>query len=137
MFKINVNAGFFDVDGLRHVNNTAIPKWFELGRNAVFQIFNPNLNDYEKWNLILVRIEIDYVCQMYLMGDITINTSISKIGNSSFEVYQEAYQNNKLCAKGKSVLVHFDFQNQKSIAIPDDKRIILEKHLYKEEHHLN
>ena len=58
-----------------------------------------------------------------------IRTYVSKIGNSSFTVYQEAWQNGVKKATGEVVLVYFDFNNQKSMRIPDDIRKDLSEHL--------
>ncbi len=127
MLELFITPRFGDIDGLRHVNNTCVPGWFEQARNPLYQIFNPDLN-FETWNLILVRIEVDYISQMYYHKDVQIKTFISRIGRSSFEVYQEGWQNESLCVKGKAVIVYFDFKTQKSIAIPDPFKELLGVH---------
>jgi len=55
-----------------------------------------------------------------------VKTGIEKVGNSSFVVIQEAWQNHVLVAKGKAVQVYFDFKTQKSDRIPDVYRARLE-----------
>ncbi|MDO5849208.1 MAG: thioesterase family protein [Methanobrevibacter sp.] len=133
MFKISMTPRFGDIDGLRHVNNNVLGVWFETGRNDIFRFFTPNLSlDYEDWKLILVRTEYDYLGQMFFDGDVEIRTYITKIGNSSFTIGHEAWQDNELKAKGLAVLVHFDFIEQKSVPIPDDIRTKLEEHLIDE-----
>jgi acyl-CoA thioester hydrolase len=127
MYKYFVTPKFGDIDGLGHVNNTIIPGWFEEARNEIYGYFNPEFS-FKTWNLILARFEIDFVSQLYYNGQVEIHTYISNIGQSSFEVYQEAWQNRKLCSKGKTVLVHYDFENRKSKVIPDDIRTKLQVH---------
>ncbi len=127
MYKYFVTPKFGDIDGLGHVNNTIIPGWFEEARNEIYGYFNPEFS-FKTWNLILARFEIDFMSQLYYNGQVEIHTYISNIGQSSFEVYQEAWQNGKLCSKGKTVLVHYDFENQKSKVIPDDIRTKLQVH---------
>jgi len=127
MYKYFVTPKFGDIDGLGHVNNTIIPGWFEEARNEIYGYFNPEFS-FKTWNLILARFEIDFVSQLYYNGQVEIHTYISNIGQSSFEVYQEAWQNGNLCSKGKTVLVHYDFENQKSKVIPDDIRTKLQVH---------
>ncbi len=130
MFTEKVTPRFGDADGLRHINNTALVEWFEVGRNPIFRMFTPDLDlSYEKWKLILVRTEFDYIGQMYYGIDVEIRSYITHIGNSSFTIGHEAWQNDKLKVKGKAVLVHFDFLNQKSIPIPDSIRAQLQEHL--------
>ncbi len=128
MFSKTVTPRFGDVDGLRHINNTMLPVWFELGREPLFRYFNPGMS-LENWNLIMAHIDVDFIVPMTLGADIEIRTIVSKIGRSSFTVYQEAWQSGTLCAKGSAVVVHYDFINKKSMPVPDDIRILLKEHL--------
>ena len=41
------------------------------------------------------------------------NGYISRIGNSSFDIYQEAWQQDKKCSSGTAVMVHFDHDTKK------------------------
>ena len=130
MFIETVTPRFGDTDGLRHINNVALVEWFEVGRNPIFRMFTPDLDlSYENWKLILVRTEFDYIGQMLYGEDVEIRSFITKIGNSSFIIGHEAWQEEELKAKGKAVLVYFDFINQKSMSIPNEIRAKLENHL--------
>ncbi|KXS40583.1 MAG: thioesterase [Methanolobus sp. T82-4] len=134
MFKTTVTPRFGDIDGLKHANNIAIAIWFEQARNPVFRLFTPDLDlSYENWKLIMARTEYDYVGEMFYGSDVDIITYISRIGNSSFTVIQEAWQNGKKGAIGRSTIVHYDFINKRSVPIPDDIRAELEKHFQEEE----
>ena len=134
MFFTTVTPRFGDADGLRHINNIALVEWFEVGRNPIFRIFTPDLDlSYDKWKLILVRTEFDYIGQMYYGKDVKIKSYILKIGNTSFTIGHEAWQDNELKARGKAVLVNYDFEASKSKPIPDTIRKNLEKHLISEE----
>ena len=128
MYVMEITPRFGDIDGLRHVNNTVIPGWFEQARNQVYRIFNPAF-EFETWNLILARYEIDFVRPLFINRDVQVRTWVSKIGRSSFEVSQEAVQADALCTRGKTVLVHFDFRENKSREIPPHIREELERHL--------
>jgi acyl-CoA thioester hydrolase len=134
MFTEKVTPRFGDADGLRHINNIALVEWFEVGRNPIFRMFTPDLDlSYENWKLILVRTEFDYIGQMYYGKEVEIRSYITSIGNSSFTIGHEAWQDGELKAKGKAILVHFDFLNQKSIPIPDSIRAQLQEHLIMED----
>ncbi len=133
MFKITVTPRFGDIDGLRHVNNTVLAVWFEKGRNPIFRLFTPDLDlSYEKWKLILVRTEFDFLAQMYYGSDVEIRSYITHIGNSSFTIGHEAWQDGELKARGRAVLVHYDFIEQKKKPIPPEIRAQLEEHLVEE-----
>jgi len=127
MFSYIITPRFGDIDGLGHVNNNVVPTWFETARNPFFRFFNPEL-DLKQWDLILARFEIDFLNQMYYSRDVEIRSWISRIGRSSFEIYQEAWQDERIGAKGKAVLVHYDFILQKSKRIEDAVRGELAKH---------
>lgn len=128
MWKTEVTPRFGDVDGLRHINNCMLPVWFELGREPLFRLFHPDL-DLENWRLIMARIAVDFLAQMRLGSNIEIRTFIKKVGRSSITVLQEAWQDDKLGAKGEAVVVYYDFTNNKSLSIPDDIRTVLDKHM--------
>ncbi|OQD59174.1 putative thioesterase [Methanobrevibacter arboriphilus JCM 13429 = DSM 1125] len=133
MFKDCVTPRFGNIDGLKHVNNTVVADWFEIGRNGIFRYFTPDLDlSYEKWKLIMVRTEFDFVSQMYFGEDVEIRTYVLKIGNSSFTTGHEAWQNGELKSKGKAVIVHYDFIEKKSVPIPNEIKGKLRNHLIDE-----
>ena len=132
MFSLIVTPKFGDIDGLGHVNNTVMPGWFELARNPIYRMFNPEFN-FKTWNLILARYEVDFTSQLFFNDNVDVHTWIQKIGNSSFEVYQEACQGDQIGARGKTVLIYFDFELQKSVKIPDPIRSLLNDHLFQED----
>ncbi len=130
MFSTTVSPRFGDIDGLGHVNNTVLPIWFEIGRNPIFRLFSPDLDlSPDVWHLILVRTEFDFLRQMYFRSEVEIRTFIVKIGNSSFTVGHEAWQEGELKVKGQAVLVYYDFKLQKAIPLPDSIREVLKAHM--------
>jgi len=130
MFTIKVLPRFGDLDALGHINNTVPSFWFETGRTQVLRIFDPELNiDKKTFPLILAHLDFDFIDQLFLKDEVEIKTWISKIGTKSFTISHEAWQQGRLCVTGTAVIVHFDFNTQKTTPIPDDKRKILEEHL--------
>lgn len=128
MFTKTITPRFGDVDGLRHINNTRLPVWFELGREPFFRMFNPDML-LENWNLIMAHIDVDFLTPMTLGADIEIRTYVAEVGRTSFTVYQEAWQGGQLGASGKAVVVHYDFKAKKSVLIPDSIRSRLLEHV--------
>ncbi|MCH9692033.1 MAG: acyl-CoA thioesterase [Gammaproteobacteria bacterium] len=117
MFNYVVEPRFSETDALGHINNTVVPAWFEQGRLEIFKIFNPSLA-LKKWNLILKKMEVDYVSQIYLFSPVEIRTGIASLGNSSLVIHQEVWQKEKLAARGNCVMVHFDYEKQSKAPIP-------------------
>jgi acyl-CoA thioester hydrolase len=128
MTEYQISPRFNDTDCLGHINNATIATWFEEGRKDYFRFFNPSLAPKD-WNLIVARIEIDYLAQTHYQHDVSIHSSVEKIGNSSFVIYQECHQEGKVVAKGKASLVHFDYKANKSLPIPDPIKEKLKAHL--------
>ena len=133
MFTTTVTPSFGDIDGLGHVNNTVLARWFELARNPIFRFFEPDLNlSHSTWTLIMARTEYDFVGELFFQFDVEIRTFIERIGTKSFTVYQEAWQENRLCAKGKAIVVHFDFNQKVTTPIPEVQKNMLAEHLISE-----
>jgi acyl-CoA thioester hydrolase len=130
MFTTIVTPRFGDIDGLGHINNVVLASWFELARNPIFRLFEPTLNiTHETWPLIMAHTEYDFTDQLFLRYDVEIRTFIDKIGNKSFTVGHEAWQDGRLCTKGKAVIVHYDFLAGETTPVPEDKRQLLAEHL--------
>ena len=127
MFHLELEPRFSDTDALGHISNTTLPVWFEQARTPVFRIFHPTL-EAETWPLIIARLEIDLMAQSYWHIPVKIKTGIGKIGNSSFHVIQEAWQGDKQIARGVAVLIHFDYEIEKELPIPDDIKARLAEH---------
>lgn len=128
MLNHTIVPRFSDTDALGHISNTAFPIWFEEARTPLFEIYHPSL-EVKSWPLIIARIELDLLAQTYWGENIEIKTYISKLGNSSCEVMHEAWQNNKMVAKGLAVMIYFDYETEKSMPIPDDIRSKLNAHI--------
>ena len=128
MFTETITPRFAETDALGHINNTVIPVWLEQARTPVFRLFIPDL-DPNKWRLIVAKIEVNFLREIVYGQEVQVKTYFEKIGNSSFQVGQEVYQQGQRCAKGLSVMVHFNYSTKKSEPIPDDIRATMEKHL--------
>ena len=131
MFREIIKPRFLETDAWGHINNTVLPEWFEQGREPIFKYFTPDLNP-RKWALILARIEVDFHAELHYGNDVLIETGFLKIGRSSMEILHRASQLDTLCASGKAVIVHYDFEHKKSLAIPEPIRMQLQEHLVDE-----
>jgi acyl-CoA thioester hydrolase len=130
MFSTKISPRFGDIDGLGHINNVVMAEWFELGRNPLFRIFTPSLSlSPKEWSLIMARTEYDFLDQIFFAFEVEIRTFIERIGTKSFTIGHEAWQEGRLCAKGKAIIVHYDFVRGQSTPIPEDKRRLLEEQL--------
>ena len=121
-----ITPGFYESDALGHINNTVIPMWLEKARTPIFKIFTPDL-DPKKWELILAKIEIEYLRELDYRLIVIIKSGIQHIGNSSFLIRQELFQDEKFSARGLTTLVRFDYKKKQSQALTEKLRSDLEK----------
>lgn len=128
MFSEKITPRFSDTDALGHINNTMVPVWFEGARDPIFRLFTPEL-DLKAWPLILAKIDVSFLAQMYYGQELEIRTMISRIGGASFDVLQEVWQNGKKCASGTAVMVNFCYKTQGSVKIPENIKQVLQQHL--------
>jgi len=128
MFSEIIKPRFSDTDALGHINNTLVPIWFESARDPVFRFFMPEL-DLQNWQLILAKIDVSFLAQMFYGKEMEIKTYISRIGGASFDVHQELWQEGVKRAEGKAVMVHYCYKEQSSKKIPQDIKEVLQQHL--------
>lgn len=92
---------FCDMDALRHINNGATARYFEECRAAqgmmVFgqgAMASPNIER----QILLAASQLDYLAQAFYPGTIEIGTAIGRIGTSSWQIVQAAFQNGRCFA---------------------------------------
>ncbi|HEX5792000.1 MAG TPA: thioesterase family protein [Rheinheimera sp.] len=129
MFSEMIQPRFSDTDALGHINNTVFAVWFEGARQPVFKIFTPSLN-LQQWPLIIASIKLDYHAQTLYGSEVELRTYISRIGSSSFDVYQEAWQHGVKTVSGTAVMVQFDYASNKALAISAEQKQQLLQHAY-------
>jgi len=130
MWQDIISPRFSDTDALGHINNTVFAVWFEGARQDVFKIFTPELN-LRQWPLIIASVKLDYHAQTHYGADVEIRTYINRVGGSSFDVYQQAWQHGVKTVSGTAVLVQFDYAANKAVVISAEQKQQLNQHLYK------
>ena len=104
-----------------HIDNATVPVWLERARSPIYRVFNPDLIP-ANWNLIIKRMEIDFIRQIHYQDKITVDSSVGEIRNTSFSVVQEIFQNNEIVARSNVVLVYYDYEKHQKKEIPVPKR---------------
>lgn len=127
MFETSVEPHFCDTDALGHISNTVLPVWFEGARAPLFRLVMPEM-DLANWKLILRKVEVEFDAELFWGQTVTIKTRVGTIGNTSFQVLQEAWQGGKCCARGCVTLIYFDFETRQTVPIPDSLRADLAAH---------
>ena len=110
-----------------HVNNAVYLNYFETAR---MHYFNQILGKDWNWNvdgIILMRNELDYLKPLLLRDQAIITISVLKIGTKSFELGYDLKVNEVSYTRGKSILVCFNYTEQKSCEIPSKLRSKLQE----------
>lgn len=115
MLRKTITPRISETNITRHIGHNAIPVWLEEGYAEIFRLFNQNPAEP---CVIIVNLNIDFLNELFFGMDVDIMTSVQKIGKSSFVLSQEVNQGNKLCVRGLTTLVHFDYSTHKPIPIP-------------------
>ena len=77
----------------------------------------------------MARMEVDYRAELFYGHDIEIRTYLTRLGNSSFTVTQEARQHGTLTNLGHTVMVQYDHQTKCAKPIEGNLREALTAHL--------
>jgi len=131
--KTKIQIRFADIDMLRHVNNACFPTYMEIARIEFFKEAISGGHDWTKIGLILARYEIDFIQPVLFTDNLDVEISVSHLGTKSFTLDYDfvASDTNEhtVKAKGKTVMVCFDYQFNKSIEIPPEwlKKLIIWK----------
>jgi acyl-CoA thioester hydrolase len=120
-FKCEVPVRFVDVDAFGHVNNANYLTYAEEARIKYFDSVLPDIN-WKDEGLILASAKVDYVQPILLKDKLLISVRCTRIGNKSFELDYEYQVGFVLKAKVNTVLVAFNYLEQKSIAVPENWR---------------
>ena len=115
-----------DLDAFNHVNHTVFVKWIETARVNYFTDCGlMEMFEKEHKGPILAALSIDYHAPVFFPDSIIIQTTTTRMGASSFDMayrVSSASKDNGIVAEATAVGVMFDYDEQKSIPIPDSIR---------------
>ncbi|MFQ5950604.1 MAG: acyl-CoA thioesterase [Candidatus Geothermarchaeales archaeon] len=127
-FKASYPIRFRDLDVLGHVNNAVYFTYMEMARVEYYQHLTDKKN-LEGFDLILAHISCDFLKPLTLGDTVEISLWPTEIGNTSFTLEYEIRKKNSRepAARGRSVMVTYDYQSNMKKPIPDDLRRQLEE----------
>ena len=120
-----ITPRFCETDALGHINNVSYAAWLEQGRMGFFIA----AEDPFDTPLILAKLEINYRNETFHGTNVEVHSNLAELGNSSFTIAQNIYQNDLLVVEAKAVLVQFDFENKHSLPFNDEQRAFWQKFL--------
>lgn len=106
-----------DTDQFRHVNNAAIASFLESGRMELFT--SPAISPLmQGLNVVVGRLNIEFHTEIFYPGEVTIGSTVTRIGRSSFEVLQGIFRDGQCVASAVASCVLL--QAGKPHPIPND-----------------
>ncbi|CAM3722229.1 acyl-CoA thioesterase [Alicyclobacillus pomorum] len=114
---------FGDTDMLGHVNNASYFTYMEEARCDFLQAVG--MTDIP---LILASAKVDFRAQTYYPDVLEVETWVTRIGNTSFDVANRMRRQgtDTVVFEGVAVVVYFDYEAQKPAPVPDELRQVLE-----------
>ena len=124
--KTTITVRFSDTDMLGHINNASYFTYMEEAR--LYFVESLKLTG---GSLIIASAKVDWRRQAYFPDVLEAETWVKRIGNSSFDVATTLRSGNsgEVVFEGVATLVHFDYEAQKAVSIPDVYRQKLEAYM--------
>lgn len=118
--RLPIQLRWRDTDGFAHVNNAVFASWIELARIAFLRGIDPPTGD-----LILARLEMDFLRQVQLDDAVEVETRVHRIGRTSIGLRHDVVANRQRAARIDSVVVLFDYERQEKRLVSDALRATL------------
>jgi len=112
-----------DMDAFNHVNNVVYFRWLESSRIKYLEEAGMrDLMTAHQLGPILAAVDCSYKRQLEYPGSVTIGARVTKLGRTSLTVAHRIVndQTSEIAAEGESVIVIFDFENQRPVRMPKD-----------------
>ena len=125
-----VQVRFRDIDAFGHVNNAVFFSYVELARiRYLLEILRPE-QSFDRLPLILAKVELDFRSPILFGEEVAVDSRVDRIGRTSFRMSHRmtAGRDARLAAEVASVLVTYDYANERPIPVPDDWRRRIGEH---------
>ncbi len=129
--KSQLQIRWADLDAFKHVNNAAYLVYMQEAR-ADFTWYSRKVKGERPIlaDMVVARAEVDFIAPIHDVDiPLDIEIYLEKIGNSSFVMIYEMSQAGQLRAKGKTVQVGVDMQDEKSRPLRDYEIEYLKQYL--------
>lgn len=107
-----------DMDAYGHVNNTVFFRYLESARFAyIEEVCMAHLDAMPM--VVLADIRCHFQAQLHYPADVVVKSAVTRLGNSSFDLHAQIWQDDRLCATSQAVMVWFDAQSGRPARIPE------------------
>ena len=118
-----IEVRFRDLDALRHVNNAVFLSYLEHARLRYLRDVI-GVSSIRGLAMILANINIDYLSPVHMGETVEVATRVDWIGRTSLSMSHEvnALKDERLVARASSVLVSYDYAQERPQAVDDTWR---------------
>ncbi|HEU0204121.1 MAG TPA: thioesterase family protein [Burkholderiaceae bacterium] len=124
LFRIEVPLRWGDMDAMGHVNNVVYFRLMEEARIQWFETLGFATMPVEQAP-ILAHVSCDFVKPLNYPGTAVVTQKVERLGNASAEIsirIERTDEPGVVYARGRSVVVWYDYSANKSIPWPDSVR---------------
>lgn len=119
MFSFKYSIKNEDINYGGHVGNERALLFFQFARIEFFKSLSlDELNIGDSIGVIQKNAYVEYNKQLFLGDEISINITDIELSKSSFNISYEIYKEDTKVINGSTLLVCFDYSNQKIKRIP-------------------
>ena len=118
-----IQLTFNDIDKFGHVNNAIFFTFFDLGKTEYFNYVCPHI-DWDIDGIVVAHIEVDFLSQIFSEDKIAVQTKVSRIGNKSFDLFQQIIDltTKEIKCVCHSVMVAYDVKKHQSKELQEDSK---------------
>lgn len=128
--ELELRIDWSHLDLLGHVNNLAIVEYFQAARVMLSEKVGLPVFPGMRVGPIEAATEIQFTKQLHYPGKVRVRTSVAEIKNTSFILSHRIYDDvGDVAARGREVIVCFDFGRQVKMPLPEPVRAALSGYL--------
>ena len=103
--SVRVQTRYHDEDRLGHVNNIAVAAYYDEARSQLMRRTFELTKGLTGVRIVTADVRVSYMGEVFHPGDVEVASGILRIGNSSWEIGQTMFQNDRCVGVAASVLV--------------------------------
>lgn len=118
--NLKIRIDWSELDYFGHVNNVMFFKYIQASRVNYWQLIGLRQHHLEeKQGPMLASCQCDFKKPLFFPGEVEVFCRTVALGNSSFSFEHQLFNHkNELCAVARDVMVMFDFQENRKMAVP-------------------
>ena len=103
--SVRVQTRYHDEDRLGHVNNIAVAAYYDEARSKLMRRTFELTQGLTGVRIVTADVRVSYMGEVFHPGDVEVASGILRMGNSSWEIGQTMFQNDRCVGVAATVLV--------------------------------